>query len=769
MSKSRFLLVGLATLLCCGMAYAAGSTSPRFLPAYKGVWSAPPTRMPSNRVPDGAICGNGDIGMAIGGTPDKQVFYFSKTDFWKALNGYPGGGVCLVGKLLLTAEGMQQASYHMEQRIADATLHGRFVAADRAAYTMETWCAASENTAVIRLKADGKPVNFNLAFEADDKADEKIEQGEQDGILWTVSKFDDAALEWPTGIAVAMQTMGRGTHFTLQPGETATIVMTFSTNHETGNYLANAVGMAKKAKEKSLSKLFAKHCQWWQEFWSESQVSLSDPMLEQYYYGSHYLLACCSRNVAFPPGLWGTSITQNTIFGGWAGDYHLNYNHQAPWWGAYSSNHLSITEPYDTPLLEYMDMGRQHARDFLGKRGIYYPVGIGPKGFCSSMYPLTPEGMMKEYGISDNKLENGYMFLGQKSNAVFASANMFMRFYSTYDAAYAKKVYPYIRALADFWEDYLTYENGRYVSYNDNFWEVGPWEGKDFRKSYGDNNPTVSLGMCRMLFKGIIDMSRFLHKDEEKIEKWNHILTHLSEIPTVTEDGKVRIKACESGNGSGSRTAPGFGRVMMHGLVFPSGVFGPVNHPDFARILLEELYRWNDGHTRFQGMRDSGWENLGNGFETFFTSAARLGYDGNLLIDRLKERIRKTAKPNLWITQDGGGIETLSAVPSCVNEMLLQSYEGVIRLFPVWPTTRAAHFDRLRAYGAFLVSASCRDGRVASATIVSERGRVCKIENPWKDDGCVVIRGNGKRETYHDSVLTLSTNPHETLRLEPVR
>lgn len=49
-----------------------------FLPLYKGEWSTPPSNTPTNKVPDGAICGNGDIGMVWGGTPDKQVFYFLK-------------------------------------------------------------------------------------------------------------------------------------------------------------------------------------------------------------------------------------------------------------------------------------------------------------------------------------------------------------------------------------------------------------------------------------------------------------------------------------------------------------------------------------------------------------------------------------------------------------------------------------------------------------------------------------------------------------------
>lgn len=66
---------------------------------------------------------------------------------------------------------------------------------------------------------------------------------------------------------------------------------------------------------------------------------------------------------------------------------------------------------------------------------------------------------------------------------------MFMRFYHTYDKEYVKKVYPFIRAVADFWEDYLVYENGRYVSYNDNFgkWDLGKVRiGKKFWRYQSD-------------------------------------------------------------------------------------------------------------------------------------------------------------------------------------------------------------------------------------------------------------------------------------------
>lgn len=97
-----------------------------------------------------------------------------------------------------------------------------------------------------------------------------------------------------------------------------------------------------------------------------------------------------------------------------------------------------------------MEAGRKHAQELLNCKGIYYPVGIGPKGLCTAMWPLTPEEMQEKYSTRENTIDGGYKFLGQKINAVFSVGNMLMRYYSTYDEAYARKVYPYLLACADF-------------------------------------------------------------------------------------------------------------------------------------------------------------------------------------------------------------------------------------------------------------------------------------------------------------------------------
>lgn len=750
------------SLSACTTTHSQSDTNNVWIPGYEGIWNTPPAHTPNNKVPDGAINGNGDIGFVLGGTPEESVFYFSKNDFWKAKKGYPDGGVCYVGELHISVPELKDASYLVHESIGDGTVRSTYTRKDGAALKMKSWCAASQNTTVLEMEAIKQPLTIDYSFIPGQGMGSQNSCGNEEDTEWFIRKFDSEDLEWPSAVAVAMTSShGNDTHLNLKAGEKAYVLLSFCSNHDDSNYKKAAIQKVQNVRKEGIGGLYEKHKSWWTTFWQASRVELNDSLLEKYYYGSHYLLACCSRNPNFAPGLWGNSLTMDATANGWAGDYHTNYNHMAPWWGVYSSNHVELSDPFDTPILEYMPRAKEHAQQFLHKKGVYYPVGIGPKGFCSSMFPLTSEAMMKQYGTPEQNIEGGYMFLGQKSNAVFCTTNMFMRFYHTYDKAYAMKVYPFIREVADFWEDYLVYENGRYVSYNDSFWEVGPWEGKNWKQNYGDINPTVSLGLCRMLFKGIIEMSTFLQVDQDKVEKWNHILTHLSDIPTASIGGVTRIKACEGGNGSGSRTAPGLGRVMMHGLLFPSGVCGELTDSTFAQVLRDEIYRWETDTATHAEWHDARWDNLGNGIETYFTSAARVGYDGNKLLEHLKERIRKTAYPNLWIPQDGGGIESLSAVPSCINEMLLQGYEGTIRIFPVWPKEKEASFTRLRTHGAFLVSSACKDGEVSFVEIESEQGRPCSVLNPWPTSGCKITYSNGKEETVKGKILELKLGKGE--------
>jgi len=241
----------------------------------------------------------------------------------------------------------------------------------------------------------------------------------------------------------------------------------------------------------------------------------------------------------------------------------------------FSSNKVSLAQPYDQPLMDYIPRAKELARTRLNCSGIYSKVGIGPKGLeCCKMF------------FKDGTEAEDVPFWGQKSNASYAAVNMLMRFYSTYDAEYAKAyVLPYLQEVADFWIDYLKYEDGRYVIYNDCIHEndpdicyvVGlePGSIQDYRDDF---NPILSLGLIRMVMQGLLDVTEYLEIPSPKREKWEHILTHLSAYPTQIRDGKKVFRYTERGRDWNQGGSLG----VQH--IYPGGRIGLSSEPELLQI-----------------------------------------------------------------------------------------------------------------------------------------------------------------------------------------
>ncbi len=574
--------------------------------------------------------------------------------------------------------------------------------------------AGSFDGAAIKVFVDGVEVK-GAASDAPGGAT----SGRDGGVAWFTRSADPASVKDGRTVAVAVRAIGagEGTRFTLKPGQKVAIVSAILSDLDAKAPLAAARKRVAGLKLADLAALNEQHQAWWRAFWGRSFIEIGDPLLEKFWYGSHYIMASCSRAGKVPPGLFGNWITTDRP--AWAGDFHLNYNHEAPFWGLYSSNHVDTAASYETPILEFLPQAKENARKLLKCRGVYYPVGIGPWGITSG---------------------SGASFWGQKSNAAYAATNMVMRFYSTYDMDYARKIaYPFLREVGDFWEDYLKLEGGRYVITNDAIHEGHT--PKDF-------NPLLSLGLVRMVFRALIDMSKELGADADRRAKWQHILDHVSTFPLQQRGGKTVFRYSEKGQAwFGSNTLG-----IQH--IWPAGAIGLDSDPkllEVARNTHAVLGRWRDY----------------NGFPTYYTAAARIGLDPKLILKNLRYQLEHHSYPNLFLFYGGGGIECCSAVPTCINEMLLQSHEGVLRLFPCWPKERDARFGNLRAYGAFLVSAERKGAQVQHVRILSEKGRDCTILNPWQGRSVVLRRGGKASETLRGERLTFKTRPGETITLAP--
>ena len=100
------------------------------------------------------------------------------------------------------------------------------------------------------------------------------------------------------------------------------------------------------------------------------------------------------------------------------------------------------------------------------------------------------------------------------------------------------------------------------------------------------------------------------------------------------------------------------------------------------------------------------------------------------------------------------------AAAAGLQEMLLQSYSGTVRLFPAVPESwRDVSFKGLRTEGAFVVSALRKDGLIQSVEIVAEAGGPLRIENLFGENGYSLSDASAGDVTIHGQELVLDMRP----------
>ena len=99
-------------------------------------------------------------------------------------------------------------------------------------------------------------------------------------------------------------------------------------------------------------------------------------------------------------------------------------------------------------------------------------------------------------------------------------------------------------------------------------------------------------------------------------------------------------------------------------------------------------------------------------------------------------------------------------------EVLLQSWAGVVRVFPAVPDRwHDAWFENLRAEGAFIVSSQLAGCEVAFIDITSEVGGTCRVHNPWPAKAAVTNLSSGDIRLLDGRTLEISTHKGDRFRL----
>src|SRR2546429_8825312 len=170
----------------------------------------------------------------------------------------------------------------------------------------------------------------------------------------------------------------------------------------------------------------------------------------------------------------------------------------------------------------------------------------------------------------------------------------------------------------------------------------------------------------------------------------------------------------------------GGGRARRHSsrhyshllAIYPLRLITP-DRPDERALIETSLATWERDISLFRGYSFTGGAAL----------HALLGH-GDVALTRLNQYLDapRYMEPNTFYAEAGPVIETPLSAATSIQELFLQDWGGTLRVFPAVPTVWPdAAFDRLRADGAFLVSALRHDGRTAWVRIESLARQPCRL------------------------------------------
>ena len=454
----------------------------------------------------------------------------------------------------------------------------------------------------------------------------------------------------------------------------------------------------------------------WADYWNRSGVKLEDDFLEHLWYINTYFLRCLLNGSSRCPGLFGNWMYED-IGTAWHGDYHMNYNTQQIFWGLMSANRQDLHLPYVSLAEELLPLSRDWAQSFYHLRGACFPHSAYPVPMTVMPYPSPDWGW-------------------EIFETPWTVQSLWWHYSYTRDLNLLRsRLWPVIREAARFLADYMLRPGAN--PNNDDKYHLFPTivpELYGLTEGFTKNlDGAVDLTLTKFIFRCSLEAIRDLDLEDEEqelAENIRRILAAYPDYPTARSRwGEVYVSVATEDPDKVIYNCPA--NLMQ---VFPG------EDVDAQTATAEELelainswkHHYNEG---------------GNDIVFYYLIAARLGC---LDLEKFKRHVRYCTLPNETVTDrvtlSGGRywdkidcdfmsfmgiwVENFS-LHAVVNECMLWGHADVAVLFPNWDLNKSASFRSLRTKGAFLVDAACGGGTVEFVTVRSEQGGTWQMKNPW--------------------------------------
>lgn len=440
---------------------------------------------------------------------------------------------------------------------------------------------------------------------------------------------------------------------------------------------------------------------WWENFWSQSSVSLPDDVLERQWYLEQYKFGCVARANTPPITLQAVWTADNGNLPPWKGDIHNDLNIQLSYWPAYSGNHLREAEGMVNWLHQSRPEFERWTSAYFGVKGLNVP------GVCTL----------------DGKAMGGWIqYSLSPTTAGWLGHHFYLHWRYTLDRDFLRnRAYPWLRDVATFFTNLsVVGSDGKKrlpLSSSPEFYDNNV-------QAWFSQTTNYDLSIIRWTYEKAVELATELQLDKEavtwrkELEKWPAL--------SVADDGSLALAP--------GHPYPESHRHFSHLLgIHPLGL---INYDS------EENRKLIDASVKaLMAKGTRAW--VGYSFAWLGNIYARMG-KGEEAAESLRTFATCFCLPNSFHAngdQCGGKnsgytyrpftLEGNFAFAAGIQEMLLQSHGAVIRLFPAVPESwKNVGFERLRAEGGFVISAKRASGQITEVVVVSERGGTLVIENP---------------------------------------
>ena len=426
------------------------------------------------------------------------------------------------------------------------------------------------------------------------------------------------------------------------------------------------------------------HLDWWKSYYEISGLRIPNKEIQAFYWRQIYKLGSAIHRESPVLDNQGPWLTVTPWPGTW-----WNLNVQLCYWPLYTSGRLVQAESLNRHLQKYQN-------DLIENVAEKY------RADSSGMGTNTTWNLKSK--IADPLVDNGQQFV-ELGNLTWVLHDCWLYYRMTMDMEFLREfLYPLLRRSINYYLHFI--KKG-----NDGKWHLPPTDSPEYGERCADCNYDLSLLYwgCKTLLKA----AKKLGISDEKEKIWKDICSNLTDYPK-NQDGYLIGRDLPY-----AKTHRHFSHLMMHVPLYLVNR----DNSDSWNVLEKSIQHWFSYKGDILGFSYIG--------ASLMYSAYQKGTEA---LDLIKTLMREYITENSMYREAGPVMETPLAAAECIQQLLLQSWGGKIRVFPAVPEEwKEISFQNFAAQGGFRVSAVYEGGRTSRIEIKSLAGEPCIVESDMKD------------------------------------